>query len=505
MIKRTSVFILAACLMLTPGCGSLKTVTEQEKLIQQRQLMDMESLVVYRNGLQSIAAYIASRNDIFPEEKNTMLPVQSREELRNLWKSICDYYLAIDSICLMYRDFSDMPENVSSGAFNICRAAMLFEYRFAMDFIAVAERAPDIDTMLNEPMPDTGLPAGTYKKFKFRFLNVAMAGEFAAYEALSGFYEKPGSRRLKKSMSADSNAIWKMGLWKGEALTVQNGFDILKKAGKDTWFPVQKGISNWAGDTRVYRQEKNLITHDQIAVLVKELKPGDIMLERREWYLTNMGIPGFWTHAALYTGTPEERAEFFNDPAMQKLLEEEKAGSVEEILMRDKKAYALSIAPDSRNVRPRVLEAIGEGVLFTTIEHSADCDSIVVLRPHLSKYEVARAVIRAFKYSGRPYDFDFDFRTDSAIVCSELVYKAYEPGSGMTGIRFPLETIMGRLMLSPNTIAKMYSEEYSGKNPQLQFVLFYDGSEKQGVSLRSTEKNFRKSHLRPKWHILVQE
>jgi len=506
MLKKSALLSFLACMAIGCACHSHKPGSAEEALMQQRQEMDSASLVVYRKALESIAGYVSTRSDIFPDEKsNKILPVESREELRRLWRSMCDLYLAIDSISMLHEEFMEMPESTQAGSFNICRAALLMEYRYAMDFIALAERAPDIDAMLNESMPDVGLPEGTYSSFKLRFLNVAIATEFAAYEALAGFFAGAESRELRSGMKSDSRAVWKMGRWKGEALTVQNGFDIVKKTGKKHWFPVQKGISNWAGDTRVYRAERNLITAEQIALFTKEIKPGDIILERREWYLTNMGIPGFWTHAAMYIGTPEERAAWFNGPDVQKLLDEEGAASVEEILMRGAKAYGLSVTPDPHGFPPRVVEAIGEGVLFTTIEHSADCDSIVVLRPALSKYDTARAVIRAFKYSGRPYDFDFDFRTDSSIVCSELIYKAYEPGNGVTGIKFPLETVMGRLMLPPNTIARMFAEESKKGKGQLEFVLFYDGSEKQGLSVRSTEKAFRKSHTRPKWHILVED
>jgi hypothetical protein len=33
------------------------------------------------------------------------------------------------------------------------------------------------------------------------------------------------------------------------------------------------------------------------------MSPGCILLVRRQWYLSNIGIPGFWPHAVLYVGT----------------------------------------------------------------------------------------------------------------------------------------------------------------------------------------------------------
>ena len=64
-----------------------------------------------------------------------------------------------------------------------------------------------------------------------------------------------------------------------------------------------------------------------------------------------------------------------------------------------------------------MIEAIGEGVSFTSLEHSAACDSLAVLRPRLPRAERAQALCRAFHYAGRPYDYNFDFATDSELVC----------------------------------------------------------------------------------------
>ncbi|HOP62128.1 MAG TPA: YiiX/YebB-like N1pC/P60 family cysteine hydrolase [Spirochaetota bacterium] len=506
MLKRILAIIMIITAVYASESGTSELARLPEKQLYLKQKMDMDSLAVYRKGLRSIYSFLESNKTLFKSEgKNSgMVSAPSREEIKSLWKSICDFYLAIDSIDSFHRDYQLLEGKYKKRSFYMCRAAMLMEYRFALEFIDKIEKKPELAVVLNDSVPEIGLPSGTYDSFKFRFLNVLMATEFAAFEAAYKLYGKPEAPLSSRLMREDSLKIWKYGMWKGESLTAKNGVDILKKTGKKTWFPVQKGISNFAGDAKVYRINSSLITEGQIREIAGELKPGDIILERREWYLTNIGIPGFWTHAAIYIGTPEDRAVFFNGEETASLLKETGEKSVEDILKKSTGGYKLCVRPDSSGHIPRVVEAIGEGVLFTTIEHSASCDSIAVLRPRLSKSEIARALIRAFRYSGRPYDFDFDFLTDSSLVCTELVYKSYEPGNNRKGIVFPLERIMGRNILPANGIARLYANELIKKKKQLDFVLFFDGIEKKKKSVRSTEKKFLASYKRPKWHVFTE-
>jgi len=50
------------------------------------------------------------------------------------------------------------------AAFRLAYAAFFAQYRQALDFIAVAERNPAMLTMLNEPVPELGLPERTYAR-----------------------------------------------------------------------------------------------------------------------------------------------------------------------------------------------------------------------------------------------------------------------------------------------------------------------------------------------------
>ena len=207
------------------------------------------------------------------------------------------------------------------------------------------------------------------------------------------------------------------------------------------------------------------------------LEPGDILLVRREGYLSNIGIPGFWPHAVLYVGTPEERRRAFADPEVAAWVQArgQPDGDFEALLARTHPAaHARAVAPDGDAPR-RALEAISEGVVFTTLEHAAGADHVAALRPRLPAVEKAAALLRAFGYAGRPYDFNFDFRTDAALVCSELVYKAYEPGPGRQGLRLPLVEVLGRPVLPPNEIARLFDAELGTPAAQLELVRFLDG------------------------------
>jgi hypothetical protein len=271
---------------------------------------------------------------------------------------------------------------------------------------------------------------------------------------------------------------------------------------------VQAGVAEWMGDTKVYRHGRSLISRKQIEALQPRLLPGDVLLIRHEWYLSNIGLPGFWPHAALYIGTPEERRRFFAAPDVAAWIRKQKieSGDFEELLQaRSANAYAESLKPVEKDLHVRILEAISEGVSFTPLEHAIDADSVVVLRPLLPKTEKATALLRAFHYAGRPYDFNFNFATDAELVCTELVYKSYEPATDMHGLLLPMTEMLGRPVLPANEIARQFDSQYGGTNAQFECVTFLDGYEREGKAKEVGVDEFRQSWRRPKWHVLVQE
>lgn len=488
---------------------SLTELTAEE--VADRCRNDLRALAVYRDGLRSVLVFVHEQPGLFPKAKlkeARMLSRQDRERVLSTWRSLLDYTLALDSLGRHHSEFHKLKYKPQRDySFLVNYGVFLAQYRFAMDFIEVAENDPGLHTVLNDPVPELGLPEGTYARYKFRFLNVARATEFTALNVIDRFYGHAEAPETRAAIEEDRKEIWKMGRGRGELLTLKNGLRIVQDTTFAAWFPVQAGVAEWMGDTKVWRKSRSLITPAQIEGMVPLLRPGDVLLTRREWYLSNIGLPGFWPHAALFVGTPEERRRFLEDARVKAWVTEQgPEGGDFEALLRDRypESYALSLKPQEEGHPPRVLEAISEGVSFTTIEHSADADCLAVLRPRLPEEEKALAIFRAFHYSGRPYDFNFDFMTDARLVCSELVYKSYEPVHGTTGLRLPLLDVLGRKTTPPNEIVRQFDLQFDTPEQQFDLILYLDGYEREGRAVAASLAEFRQSWRRPKWQIFIQ-
>ena len=149
------------------------------------------------------------------------------------------------------------------------------------------------------------------------------------------------------------------------------------------------------------------------------LQPGDIFVTRHRRALTNLFLPGFWPHAALYVGYEDDR-------------------------------QALGVKADAKHLRywqgnNCTFEALKDGVRFRPLQETLNVDAFVVLRPNLSQNHIAQALARVVPHAGKGYNFDFDFFRSDQLVCTEVIYRAYD---GINNIEIPLVERMGRKTLS---------------------------------------------------------
>ena len=92
-----------------------------------------------------------------------------------------------------------------------------------------------------------------------------------------------------------------------------------------------------------------------------------------------------------------------------------------------------------------MLEALKDGVLFRPLSETLSVDNFAVLRPSLTPAAVRRGIERAIQHEGKMYNFDFDFFNSDRLVCTEVVYRAFD---GLEDLHFPLTERAGRKTLS---------------------------------------------------------
>ncbi|MCD4762194.1 hypothetical protein K8R32_04530 [bacterium] len=273
------------------------------------------------------------------------------------------------------------------------------------------------------------------------------------------------------------------------------GKDKFEKGMFDTWFPLQKTTASLMGNLYISNRKEKFITLEQIKEMKKYLMPGDILVERRNWFASNIGIPGFWPHVVLYLGTLNEADLYFKDLFPYKSYESFR------ILVKEEypQAFLAYKDTDKDGFQYAVIEAKAEGVLFHTLEESTDADYVGAMRPRLEKEDIMLAILRAIANYDKPFDYDFDFETRDEFVCSELVYDAYLSFNGKKGLDFKLDEMAGRKYISPTNMVKKLYDERNETARQLDFVYFLDGNETLEKAFVKNEAEFITTWTRAKY------
>ncbi len=262
-----------------------------------------------------------------------------------------------------------------------------------------------------------------------------------------------------------------------------------------TVYPLKSSFFAWAGDTKILESSSNTISSFELARMRRLMKPGDIFLNRSDYYISNIGIPGFWTHAGLYVGDRNERNEFFaNDKASMKwvIAQGESSGNFEKLLLKNYKTSYQFQVDDLGDFD--IIESVSEGVVISSFEAGTKKEGIVILRPLLEKKEIAAAIYKAFSEVSKPYDFNFDFSTDNKIACTELVYKVYESSN-----LFPVNDMFGKPFSTANEIAQYCDENYDSPELKLVMIYIYDGKRGYMPEEDTAHAIFRKSWNESLW------
>ncbi len=298
-------------------------------------------------------------------------------------------------------------ENLPAFAVALAAACMLV--RSARYLVRLCEEHPTIAKKLDEPDQNSGIPRKAFTQIYqslarpanlYRFFQAlryardheAEIAALAADPLIAPIIqilkeERPHAAAIRKRILVNHRLrYWTHSLRRRRRATLSNVlFALFEVSGRAV-------------------AEMRLGKPKQVTPAIREsarslLRPGDVLVTRHHDAMSNLFLPGFWPHAALYLGDEEHE----------------------------------------------VLEAKKDGVKFRKLEETLSVDAFTIIRPKLSSQDLTTALARARTHVGKLYDFEFDFRRADRLVCTEVIYRTYH---GIGGIHFTPAQRAGRVCLT---------------------------------------------------------
>lgn len=260
---------------------------------------------------------------------------------------------------------------------------------------------PRLRRMINRGNQAYGIPRGILDK-THRYL-------------LSPRVRKPVAASLPADLpgQASYSELFHYTFWRRGDRANEAGYDLVN------WFSALFGNSVGTLNPEICRPREQQL-------LKAYLQPLDIILVKSPTHITDKFIPGFFGHAAIYTGNPEEL-----------------------------RAMGVWELPEVARHQARITaggafaEALRSGVRLSTPVEFADGDYFLVLRiSGLTEAEKQVALARTFRYLHQKYDFNFDIQSPDRLYCTELIFLAFEM------IRWKSHHLWDRETISPDEIVE---------------------------------------------------
>jgi len=233
--------------------------------------------------------------------------------------------------------------------------------------------------------------------------------------------------------------------------------DAFLKSVSNTGFAVSKVVGNFAGTTKI-RQKGYLYGQARAKeLLLSKLKPLDVLLDKNYNRLSNYLITSHFGHAAIWLGTKDQLIEMgmWDHPFIEPFQEEIAKGKV-------------------------ILESVRSGVRLNSLDNFLDVDELAVLRyngfakePDLRERVYFNGLIQLNK----SYDFNFDTFTTEVIICSELVFLAFD------FVEWDYDYVFKRYIIDPDHIAKRVLND----EPDFSLPLFLTSFKENEIVTRNLD------------------
>lgn len=178
--------------------------------------------------------------------------------------------------------------------------------------------------------------------------------------------------------------------------------------------------------------------------ILSELKPLDMVFEKKAFKLTDKTIPGNWGHVAVWLGDEEQLRALgiWNEPELEPFREMISQGK-------------------------SIFEMRRWGMQFDSIDNFLNLDEIAITRVKSildrSKTDILKVYQLLFEQMDKGYDFSFDAMATAKVTCTEIIMLSYGQ------MNWPMDRVLGRYSITPNNMAEIALYDSS----PVEFVSYY--------------------------------
>lgn len=352
------------------------------------------------------------------------------------------YRLAFKHVAKLTRHDIPYPREFRLKAIGISLLAAVTLYENAVYLQTYILTIPVVKNLLNQGDPAWGISPNFWNHIEREFVRVEYRNLFeAGIQVMEEKQKLPTDSLLDKDpffayVSGEIASSAALKEIHGERSLTKNARALryhlmrLNKIGMGT---LQKGnleFSKSFGSLigMIELRKGKLFNQPHWVQFIKErLKPGDILLDRSPFRSSDLLIPGYFGHVAMYVGTATQLSDL-------------------DLLIHP------WVSPHVPQVArgKTIVEAIREGTDIKSVEYFLNTDDLAILRPKTDKIpeaDVMQAIALAFTHIGKKYDFRLDTNTWDTIICTELAFHSY------VNVRWPFTRILSTYTITPDDVA----------------------------------------------------
>jgi len=267
-------------------------------------------MAAYFEELKQAALDLQQRSGV--SDRGYFTPSEE-EATRHLLVSYWQARNALFELIMSAHDADELPEALKPSAFLVAYAGAILLVDVARFLRETFDENAVVRRKLNEPAPDFGIPARTYDTVQQSLTSPNHAWHLRQaaryFEEHQGELRQAADEELWPVLEAIDRLQDRTRVPLDEYLSArlqvrarQVVEGVRQTAVGQALYSLQELASRTVSRVSTSPRHRPGIPREVGVALRQVLEPGDVLVTRKEFVLTNYFLPGYWPHAALYLG-----------------------------------------------------------------------------------------------------------------------------------------------------------------------------------------------------------